>query len=295
VPDAPPSPRRAAESEERWSLQDRRDFFRRSLDDADLEHEAGDLGDADYALLRRRDEARLAEVEAQLEALDAGPTRTPARARTARTPARARTARTPARARTARSGPARLFHRPRRRVWMGVVGTLAVIAGAVVLVVNLTAARLPGQVATGSLTLTGVKLVEQQLDQAALEVGEGHLVTALQLYKEVLSESPRQSTALAEGGWLEWESGKAAANASLIAKGRASVTEAARVAPKFYAGHLYLGTIDLDQGQDSAAVAQYKLFLSDHPQAKWIKDYSPEIRKAYAAAAQPLPPTVPAK
>jgi len=143
--------------------------------------------------------------------------------------------------------------------------------------------------------LTGVKLVEQQLDQAAVEVGEGHLVTALQLYKEVLSESPRQSTALAEGGWLEWESGKAAANASLIAKGRASVTEAARVAPKFYAGHLYLGTIDLDQGQDSAAVAQYKLFLSDHPQAKWIKDYSPEIRKAYAGAGQPLPPTVPAK
>ncbi len=286
MPDAPPSPRRAPESEERWFLQDRRDFFRRSLDDADLEHEAGDLGDADYALLRRRDEARLAEVEAQLEALDAGP---------APTPARAGPARTPARFRTARPGPARLFHRPRRRVWMGVVGTLALAAGAVVLVVNLTAARLPGQVATGSLTLTGVKLVEQQLDQAAVEVGQGHLVTALQLYKEVLSESPRQSTALAEGGWLEWESGKAAASASLIAKGRASVTEAARVAPKFYAGHLYLGTIDLDQGQDSAAVAQYKLFLSDHPQAKWIKDYSPEIRKAYAAAGQPLPPTVPAK
>jgi len=291
VPDAPPSPRPATESGERWSLLDRRDFLRRSLEDADLEHDAGDLGDTDYALLRHRDEVRLADVEAQLEALDTDPGRI---APSSRSRSRSRE-RVPARQRTALSGPARIFHRPRRRVWMGVVGTLAVIAGGVVLVVNLTTARLPGQVATGSLTLTGVKLVEQQLDQAALEVGEGHLVTALQLYKEVLSESPRQSTALAEGGWLEWESGKAAGNASLIAKGRASVSEATRAAPKFYAGHLYLGTIELDQGDDTGALTQYKLFLSDHPQAKWIKDYAPEIRKAYAAVAQPLPPTVPAE
>ena len=56
-------------ADERWYLTDEREFLRRSLEDADREHEAGDLSDEDHAVLVARDTARLAEVEAELAAL----------------------------------------------------------------------------------------------------------------------------------------------------------------------------------------------------------------------------------
>jgi tetratricopeptide (TPR) repeat protein len=278
---------------ERWSLLDRRDFLRRSLEDAEREHAAGDLGDADYALLHRRDEARLAEVEARLDALEAGTTQAPTDTDGPKAKAPARAGATSARPGRARRATGHRLRRPRRRAWLGVVGTLVVVAGAVVLVVSLTSTRLPGQVATGGVELSGQRLVEQQLNQAAVLDDQGNVVEALQLYQEVLAESPRQSTALAEAGWLEWESGSGAGEGSLEAKGRASVAEAVQVAPGFYAGHLYLGTIDLEQGDDAAAVAQYRLFLADHPPAKWTRDYAPQIREAFSAAGQPVPSGVP--
>ena len=54
---------------DRWRLNDERQFLVRSLEDADLEHAAGDLSDDDYAVLSRRDRARLADVEESLALL----------------------------------------------------------------------------------------------------------------------------------------------------------------------------------------------------------------------------------
>ena len=72
--------RRPADRDERWYLNDEREFLRRSLEDAAREHDAGDLSDEDHALLIARDAARLAEVEGELAALDP----TPAAAKRAR-------------------------------------------------------------------------------------------------------------------------------------------------------------------------------------------------------------------
>ena len=274
-PEVPAADTAPPDTEERWALVDRRDFLRRSLEDADREHEAGDLEDADYVLLRRRDEASLADVEAQLAALDSRPAPDPV---------------VPVGARRIPAGvPRRRVRRPRRRAWLGVVGTLAVIAGVVILVVNLTSTRLPGQVLTGGVTLTGAKLIDQELDQAAVLDDQGNAVTAIRIYQLVLSKDPRQGTALAELGWLEWESGSSSGNAALESTGRASVAKAVDVAPSFYAGHLYLGTIDVDQGDAAAAVAQYRLFLADQPPSSWVRDFSPEIRDAFAADGQTVP------
>ena len=41
--------------DDRWHRRDERDFLRRSLDDADREHRAGDLSDEDHAVLVARD------------------------------------------------------------------------------------------------------------------------------------------------------------------------------------------------------------------------------------------------
>ncbi len=62
-----------SQRDERWYLSDERDFLRRSLADADREHEAGDLSDEDHSVLVARDSARLAEVEAELAALGPEP------------------------------------------------------------------------------------------------------------------------------------------------------------------------------------------------------------------------------
>lgn len=270
---------KTAPSADRWVLTDQRDFLLRSLEDAAAEHAAGDLDDADFELLQRRDRAKLAEVEAKLAAMEDRP----ALIEDHRAP-------TGDRRRSGKKG-----WRPRRRGWMGVVGALALVAGALVLVFSDTSSRLPGQVATGGVNLGGKRLVEQELDQAAVLDDEGKVVTALAVYNKVLAKHPHQSTALAEGGWLLWESGSGSKNATLEARGRAKVAEAVKVAPKFFAGHLFLGTIDVQQGVDAEAVVQYRLFLADRPPSGWTRDFAPEIRQAFAGAAQPVPAGVPGK
>lgn len=267
------------ETADRWALVDRRDFLRRSLDDADAEHLAGDLSDADHAALRHRDEALLAEVEASLAALElpvaaAEPTGAPEDP-----PAAA-------------AGHGR--RRFRRRTWMVVVGVAAVVVATVVLVVAVTSPRLPGQVASGGPQLSGQRLTTQELDQAAVLADQGKVVTALGLYETILAQDPTQPTALAESGWLEWSSGSGAANPALERKGRAAVAKAVKVAPSFYAGHLYLGTIDYRQGDAAAAVDQFRDFLAEKPPLSWTKAFASQIRGAFAADHQPVPAGLPA-
>ncbi|MGH9093440.1 MAG: hypothetical protein ACRDZR_18965, partial [Acidimicrobiales bacterium] len=184
--------------------------------------------------------------------------------------------------------------RRRRRAGLAVGGVVAVAAGAVVLVVSLESSRLPGEVATGSIKTSRAQEVSRSLDQAAVLVGEGKVVQALQAYQGVLALQPHQRTALAESGWLEWESGSQSGNVSLEAEGRATVEKAVRAAPGFYAARAYLGTIELDRGDAPAATAQYAAFLADHPPHKWVRVYAPEIRTAYTASGQPVPHGVPA-
>ncbi len=278
---------RAATADDRWHLDDRRDFLRRSLADADREHDAGDLSDDDYAVLRRRDERLLADVDASLAALggddvgggegvsvdgvgggDDGGVPAPR----------------PAMSRSPRPGLVPLVLdddddeprlRRRRRTWLAIVGTAAIVAGVVLLVVHLTSPRLPGETATGSITLSHSQQIEEQLAEATTLVQKNKLVTALGVYKQVLSETPHQPQALAEWGWLDWQAAAAAGNLTLAAEGRSAVNESVEVDPSLYAGHLYLGTILLAQKQPSAAVAQYRDFLADHPPAPWVTNATP--------------------
>jgi hypothetical protein len=279
---------RAATAEDRWHLDDRRDFLRRSLADADREHDAGDLSDDDYAVLRRRDERLLAEVEASLAALGGGDDVGGDGGAPAPRPTAGRSPR-PGLVPLVLDDDDEPRPRRRRRTWLAIVGTAAIVAGVVLLVVHLSSPRLPGETATGSITLSHSQQIEEQLAEATTLVQKNELVTALGVYKQVLSETPHQPQALAEWGWLDWQAAATAGNLTLAAEGRSAVNESVEVDPSLYAGHLYLGTILLAQRQPSAAVAQYRDFLADHPPAPWVTNATPSIEKAFAEAHQPLP------
>ncbi len=179
----------------RWRLEDERDFLVRSLRDADAEHDAGDLNEADYEALRRRDADRLAAVEAALEGLDAksadaksaDANEPSADAKTPQAEAGSDRAQDEEVADEEAAGASRAEpsgHRSsqrtrrRRRNLLGVVGVLAIAAALVVLVVALVSPRLPGEASSGSVNLSPSQEVERQLEQAAALVDQGKLASA---------------------------------------------------------------------------------------------------------------------
>lgn len=275
----------AGASDRRWRLEDQRDFLVRSLADLRTERDAGDIETRDFEALLSRDEGRLRTVEAELRELDIEEEEIEeeeeeASADAAPTGDAADAARRPA-------------GRGRRRRWLGVVAIVALTAGSTLLVVHLASPRLPGQPETGSITESLAGQIQTQLAEASVLVDEGtrsSLSEALTVYRKVLSEDADQPQALAETGWLEWEAGFSATDASLEAKGKALVGRSLRVERDDYAAHLFLGTIELNQDHDpAAAVSEYEAFLSEHPPASLVTSAAPLIRQAFDAVGRPVP------
>lgn len=273
----------------RWRLEDQRSFLVRSLADLRAELDAGDIETRDYEALAARDQDRLSAVEAQLRELD---DEIAARLRAAKD---AEGTPTDDAATSGRSDGAPRT-RSRRRVWLGVVATVALSAGATLLVVHLASPRLPGQPETGSIKQNVDQEIETQLAEASALVNQGTetaLSGALTVYRTVLTEDPNQPQALAETGWLEWEAGFASTDTSLETKGKALVERSVSVERNDFAAHLFLGTIDLESGNDpAAAVAQYKIFLSEHPPKAQITPAASLIKRAFGAVGQPVPAAV---
>ncbi|MGH9081129.1 MAG: cytochrome c-type biogenesis protein CcmH [Acidimicrobiales bacterium] len=316
-------------------LEDRRDFLRRSLADADAEYLAGDLSDRDYLSLRQRDLRRLATVEAELGpkavAVAAGPAAgtsvaapaSGARAGGARSSAvdRSQTmsgdpdpgvgdldpgdpdpepgpdpvppadAADRATGRVARSRRSWRSRRSRRSRWL-LRGATVSFAAALIVAVSLFASnRLPGQTATGSVSATGSQRIAQTLDAAANLENQGQLGQAAQLYQSVLASHPDNEVALAQLGWLEYQTGRSGNSASLTADAEAKLERAARLDPADYAASLYLGTILLQRdGKPAGAVGQYQRFLADVQPAALVRQAVPELRQAYQQAGVALPP-----
>jgi len=255
--------------DDRWYLADEREFLRRSLDDADREHEAGDLSDEDHAVLVARDAARLAEVEAELAALGPEPTAT---------------------------APSPVDPVPERRplpLWRRVgivVACLLIATGAGVLVVHFVQSRQPGQSSSGSVSLSQAQLIEQQLQQALALNNKGNTKGALELYNKVLSEDPSNPVALADAGYLQWNVGSAAHVAALVRIGRAEIETAVKDAPTYSQGHLFYGLVLENQDHNNAAaVAQFNDFLADGPPAGELAQAEPLVAGAYQGAGVPLP------
>jgi cytochrome c-type biogenesis protein CcmH/NrfG len=275
----------------RWHLEDQRDFLVRSLADLALERDAGDIEARDYEALLTRDRGRLDAVEAELCALDAEDEDEAA------TSAQPAPSGGDALAADAPAGSGASVAKSRRRpFWLVLVAAVALSAGTTLLVVHLATPRLPGQPETGSITQSLAQEIQTQLAEASVLVDEGtksSLTEALSLYGTVLTEDADQPQALAETGWLEWEAGDASGDTSREDQGQALVVRSLKIEPDDYAAHLFLGTIELEQGHDAAAaVMQYKAFLAEHPPKSLITPAATLIRQAFTAAGQPVPAAV---
>jgi cytochrome c-type biogenesis protein CcmH/NrfG len=260
---------------ERWYLEDEREFLCRSLDDAEREHEAGDLSDDDHTLLVARDSARLAEVEAELALLGEEPAGPPPETKAVE---------------DARTERARLPH------WrlVGIVAScLLIAAGAVILVVHFVSARQPGQASSGSITVSQAQQIEQQLAQAQSFDAAGGAANerkALALYDEVLDQDPSNPAALSGAGWILWNLGTDSHVSGFVEDGRAEVIRAVKVSPTYYQAHLYLGLILANQDHNySAAVVQFDEFLADDPPSNELPVVSPEVDPSYVALGKPVP------
>jgi tetratricopeptide (TPR) repeat protein len=264
---------RADVEQERWALNDQREFLLRSIDDAEREHEAGDLATADYDVLLRRDRARLAEVETELAALgpaapEAAPPEPPPVA-----PPRSR--------------------RAKWRLAGMAAACLLIVVGIVILVNHAVNPALPGQPVSGSITGSKELEIEGELQRAAILNNKGNAVAALTLYDKILGEDPDDPVALAASGWLEWNYGEAGRSATLMRKGRAAEEKAIRLAPTYYAGHLFYGLILLNQDHDATgAITQFTKFLAESPPKAQLANVSRQVASAYFLAKVPYPPAL---
>jgi cytochrome c-type biogenesis protein CcmH/NrfG len=165
-------------------------------------------------------------------------------------------------------------------------------AAALVVAVSLFASdRQPGQSATGSFAQTQTQQIEETLDQAASDENQGQVGAAAQLYQSVLDKHPDNEVALAQLGWLEYQTGVQGSSTSLIDDARTKLTAAVGLDPGDYAARLYLGTLLFQRDGDAAgAVSQYRRFLADHPPEALVAQAAPELRAAYQKAGVVLPP-----
>lgn len=263
-------------------LRDERDVLLMSLEDLEREHLAGDLPDEDYRVLRDRYTVRAAQVLRELDAGDDAASGAPE-------------AETAAGTDDARDGRRSNRHRRtsstwRRRSLVAVATVLVgVVALSIVLVVEGTTARLPGDTATGSISLSRQQSLQRELAQAQSLEASGDQAEALEVYHQVLEQDPTQEEALAESGWLEYQAGALAKSSSLLSQGQSDEQKAERSDPGAFAPHLYLGSMLLVEDDYEAAVAQYKLFLSDGPPSSVVASAASFIDRAYRGAGLTLP------
>ena len=273
------------------ALANERHFLRQSIEDLEEQRAAGEVDEEDFAVLDSRYGRRLAEVEAATADLAARDQAAHRQAGTADDPevSLGRLDGVPPASR-ARRLRRRLGSR-RARFGIGIAAAACFVAAATLLAASLAGVRLPGESATGSVTLSSAQQERETLDRAAVLGSEGQVAEAVQLYNQVLQRDPNQPDALAYGGWLVRLAGLSSKNRIVLARGDASVARAVKVAPGYPDGHALLGVILYeDFGRPGAASVQFRAALSAGASKNLLMSVAAIAAEAFAAAEEPLPP-----
>jgi tetratricopeptide (TPR) repeat protein len=245
------------------ALEDERDFALRSLRDLEAEHDAGDLDDGDYRMLR---DVYTARAAAALRALagdglaTVGPARGPGGI--------------PPDGDAPAAGHATAPLRPwRKRVLVG-VGVVVVAGGAAWAVVASSGTRLPGQEITGQVL--GSQAEAQLLLKAQTAADKGDDVTAVKDFQQVLNNDPNQPQALTGEGWILAQTQQPA----VLQQGLTMLVAAERTAPTYAPAHVYRGIALLSQGDYAGAIPELQWYLAHQPDPQ----LAPRVRQALQQA-----------
>jgi len=248
-------------------LENERDFLLQSIEDLDEEHRSGDVSDDDYSRLKDDYTARAAEVLRRLQNQHAG---------------------AEDEASVARGGTG-VLRRGRNR-WLLVGGITFVVAGiAVGLIAANLGSRLPGNTATGSVSLAPAEQVARELQQASVLEQGGNYSEALPLFEEVLAQQPNNVDALASVGWLEFEAGILGPDTKSLEEGEREEEKAVSTDPSQPVPHAYLGTMFFVEGQSADAVVQFGEFIAAKPSGGDVAPFLPDMKKAFAEQKVSLP------
>lgn len=256
----------------RSDLEAERNFLLDSITDLDREHAAGDIDDADYRQLRSDYVRRAAVSLRALEELD-GRIEEPQR----RAPSSWRAIR-------------RYLGRRRVRLALGSVAAISLLAATGLFAAHLAGVRLPGESATGSITLSTSDAVNQDLAKASLYANAGQPQTAVAFYEAALEENPEQQVALTYAGWLTRLAGLNAHSAQTVRAGDADLEAAARLHPGYADGEGLYGIAAYEDNHDlAAAVTAFTRCAADTPSAELLDAVAPVAEKVFSRARAPLP------
>jgi hypothetical protein len=153
-------------------LEDQREFLLRSLEDLEREHDAGDIDEQDYGVLKDDYTAR---AETVLRAIEQGAVRV--------------------------AVPVR-----RRRSWVALGGVVLFALLAAVLVAQSSGRRDAGDTLTGGIRQSST----EKLNEAGRRGSEGDYAGGIAHYDDVLGADPDNREALTYRGWYLFLSGKRA-------------------------------------------------------------------------------------
>jgi tetratricopeptide (TPR) repeat protein len=229
------------DAETRAGLEEERRFLLDSLRDLEREHDAGDLGEDDYAALKDDYTARAASVLRKLEGAEQPAGAEPRAEKPAPPPA---------------GGPAAGSLWKRRR---GRILTVAVIA-AVAIGAGVSVATFAGQrVDTPTAAEPPSSETARHLIEAQRLETEGKALEALKEYDEAIKADGSNVVALTYRGWL-------LARAGLTDPALASLDQALALSPGYPDAHFFRGMV-LYQGRNdpAAAITEFETYLASNP------------------------------
>jgi hypothetical protein len=158
--------------------------------------------------------------------------------------------------------------------------------------------RVAGQSITGNSNLRSPtstpSAVDSDLAKAANMVTAGKVGDALQLYDQVLKQTPNQPEAEANSGWLIAQTGLSVkpVRTDLVDEGLTRILAAEKAAPTYADPHFFRGFLLLNAKNDPAgAVTELRTYLGTvDPSSPEVPAVEQVLKQAIAAAGPNVPP-----
>jgi hypothetical protein len=250
-----------ADHDRLWIIDDAISTLRKSIDDAEREHAAGELSGDELHDIVSSDSQRLRELEEERAVLlsgddaDRAPREDVAEGRT-------------------------------RKPWKRTVGLVLIAIALAVYVLQFAGVRLPGQQATGTVSQSAAKSLHDQLIEAETAAAAGDSGRALQLFNAILVKHPQNAEALAESGWLTYQAGLIGQQPRSMTAGAKLVERSITVDPGAPAGHLYAALIAAREGRPKSTIVAELIAFTHASPAPWLVKLAQPVLDTYGVTVE---------